>query len=188
MTTQPLAESRCTAMIEAPIEFVDIPAWLFTLPTNEYLRCSPAHIAAGATTSDDGKRMSINVEMVGGTLFVQNYVEDLAEKDHCRVLSTSDIFTPAGRSKIHVTWELSVQATGATTCELTNHVLVNSTPEYDQVLGQTGVPFEQAVAEWTVPGLAHNQGETPLFAKSIEALALQAKANTSAVTLAGVDA
>ena len=74
-----------------------------------------------------------------------------------------------------------MEATSATTCELTNHVLVNSTPEYDQILGQTGVPFEQAAAEWTVPGLAHNQGETPLFAKSIEALALLSNATTSTV-------
>jgi len=46
--------------------------WLYSLPTEEYKRCSPDHIAAGATFTDDGTRMSINVEMIGGSLLVQN--------------------------------------------------------------------------------------------------------------------
>jgi hypothetical protein len=54
-----VVESSCSAIIQAPIEKVDIPAWCFSLPDSEYQRCSPAHHAAGATTTPDGRRMSI---------------------------------------------------------------------------------------------------------------------------------
>ena len=37
--------------------------------------------AAGATTAPDGRRMSINVEVVG-TIIVQHYVEEIAEPGH----------------------------------------------------------------------------------------------------------
>jgi hypothetical protein len=51
----------------------------------------------------DGKRMSINAEIIGGSLMVQHYVEALARKDHLILDSTSDVFTPTGRTTIHVT-------------------------------------------------------------------------------------
>jgi hypothetical protein len=88
---------------------VDIADWVFTLPDAEYQRCSPAHIAAGFTTSDDGRRMSLNVETIGGHLMVQHYVEDVGEKHHVRLLSTSDVITPTGRTKSGVVWELGVK-------------------------------------------------------------------------------
>jgi len=94
-----ITESTSTAIINAPIEFVDIADWVFTLPDAEYQRCSTAHIAAGFTTSDDGRRMSLNVETIGGNLMVQHYVEDIGEKHHVRLLSTSDVIGPNGRTK-----------------------------------------------------------------------------------------
>ncbi len=90
------------------IEKVDIPAWCFSLPDAEYQACSPAHVAAGATTAPDGRRMSINVEIIGGSLMVQHYVEDIGEPDHLRLVSHSDLFTPSGRTKIDVIWDLRV--------------------------------------------------------------------------------
>ncbi len=69
--------SSFTAVINAPLENVDIPTWCFTLTGKEYQGCSPAYIAAGFTTAPDGKRMSINVEVIGGSLMVQHYVETL---------------------------------------------------------------------------------------------------------------
>lgn len=90
MSDQILTESSATAVINAPLSAVDILTWLFTLPDAEYQRCSPAHIAAASSTTDDGRRMSLNVETVGGIMYVQHYVESIGEKAHCRVLSTSD--------------------------------------------------------------------------------------------------
>ena len=54
---------------------------------------------------------------------VQHYVEDISKRDHCRVLSTSDVLTPTGWTKIKVIWELSVKAIDKDTCELTNRVM-----------------------------------------------------------------
>ena len=73
-----------------PIELVDIPSWCFSLPESEYQACSPAHCSAGATTAPDGRRMSINVEILGGSLMVQYYVEEIGQPDHLRLVSTSD--------------------------------------------------------------------------------------------------
>jgi len=72
-TDMVLVESENTATIYAPVERVDIADWLLHLPDAEYQRCAPPdHIAAGATTTDDGRPMSINVEMIGGSLMVQH--------------------------------------------------------------------------------------------------------------------
>ena len=172
-----ITESTSTAVIQAPIEFVDIADWVFTLPDAEYQRCSPAHIAAGFTTSDDGRRMSLNVETIGGNLMVQHYVEDIAERHHVRLLSTSDVIGPGGRTKSGVVWELSVRALDANRCELSNHVIGKTTPEYWENLGRSGVPFEVARQAQDIASAAHNAQETPLFAKSMEAKALKKQAS-----------
>ena len=80
--------SRQSSMI--PIEDIDIPASCFGLSEQEYQACSPAHIAAGFTTAPDGKRMSINVAIIGGSLMVQHYVETFGRKDHLLLDSVSD--------------------------------------------------------------------------------------------------
>jgi hypothetical protein len=171
-----ITESTSTAVINAPIEYVDIAEWVFTLPDAEYQRCSPAHIAAGFTTSDDGRRMSLNVETIGGNLMVQHYVEDVGEKHHVRLLSTSDVIGAGGRTKSGVVWELSVKPLDAERCELSNHVIGKTTPEYWENLNRNGVPFAVAKQAQDIASAAHNAQETPLFAKSMERKALTRKA------------
>ena len=163
-----IVDSNFTAVINAPIERIDIPEWCFGLPEREYQDCSPAHIAAGFTTAPDGKRMSINVETIGGTLMVQHYVEKLGHKDHLILESTSDVFTPSGRSSIHVTWELSVRDIGGGKCEFTNRVRSHATEELLMFLARQGIPFDQFRSQRQPASIAHNQSETPLFAASIE--------------------
>jgi hypothetical protein len=92
MEDNTLVESSFSARINAPIEQVDISSWCFSLPESEYQACSPAHCSAGATTTHDGRRMSINVEILGGSLMVQHYVEEIGQPDHLRLVSTSDVF------------------------------------------------------------------------------------------------
>ncbi len=174
-----ITESSASAIINAPIELVDIADWVFTLPDAEYQRCSPAHIAAGFTTSDEGRRMSLNVETIGGNLMVQHYVEDIADKHHVRLLSTSDVIGPSGRTKSGVVWELTVRALDAQSCELTNHVIGKTTPEYWEHLGKSGVPFDVARQAQDIASAAHNAQETPLFAKSMEAKALRRRSEAS---------
>ncbi len=172
MSDHEIVDSSFSAIINAPFEKIDIPKWCFTLPEDEYRRCSPAHIAAGFTTAPDGRRMSINVETIGGSLMVQHYVETLAEKHHLILESVSEIFTPTGRTTIHVLWELSAKRIDDRTCEFTNHVRSRATEEFKAFLDRQGIPFDVFRAQRQPMSIAHNQGETPLFASSIERAAL----------------
>jgi hypothetical protein len=167
-----IVESSFTAIINAPLAKIDIPAWCFSLPDHEYQGCSPAHFAAGATTSREGKRMSINVEVLGGVPMVQHYVEQVAEKDRLVLDSISDLWTPTGRTQILVMWELSVKAIGPGKCEFTNHVRSRATPEFLDFLARQGVPFEVFRTARAPISTAHNRQETPFFAASIERHAL----------------
>jgi hypothetical protein len=173
MSDNQIVDSSFSAIINAPIDKIDIPAWCFSLSEGEYQGCSPAHIAAGFTTAPDGKRMSINVENIGGSLMVQHYVETLGHKDHLMLDSTSDVFTPNGRTTIHVTWELSVKDIGGDRCEFTNRVRSYATDDFLMFLARQGIPFDVFRAQRQPMSIAHNQGETPLFAGSIERAALK---------------
>lgn len=172
MKDNQIVDSSFTAIINAPIDQVDIASWCFNLPEHEYRACSPAHISAGFTVAPDGKRMSINVEVIGGSLMVQHYVEMLGRKDHLILDSDSDVFTPSGRTTIHVTWELSVKEVDKGRCEFTNRVQSFATEEMLTFLDRQGIPFDQFRAQRQPASIAHNRGETPLFAASIERAAL----------------
>lgn len=168
-------ESTATAHIDAELGSIDIADWLFTLTDGEYQRCAPGeHIAAGATTTDDGTPMSINVERVGDSLLVQHYIGEVVSRHHCRLVSDSDSFTAVGRTKLGVVWELTVAADGTNGCVFTNRVLVSSTDDYVSFLAEHGITVEQAIAVGQPALESHNHLETPLYAKSIERKALAA--------------
>ena len=40
-----IVDSSFTAVINAPIDTIDLPKWAFTLAEHEYQACSPAHVA-----------------------------------------------------------------------------------------------------------------------------------------------
>jgi len=169
---QTLSLSTVTARIHAPIEKVNIADWLFHLPDSEYRRCSHAHIAAGTTTSEDGRGMSINVETIGDALVVQHYVADIREPQLCRMVSISDSISPAGRTRLQVIWELSAKKLDERTCEFTNYIHSSAIDETMAFFAEHGIPFEKARDARQHASHAHNQEETPNFAKSIERQAL----------------
>ena len=171
-----IVDSSFSAVINAPLENIDIPTWCFSLPDDEYQGCSPAHFAAGSTTSRDGRRMSINVEVIGGSLMVQHYVEVVADRHHLVLDSLSDLFTTAGRTKILVMWELSVKRIDSGTCQFTCHVRTRATDELWDFIARQGIPFDVFRAQRQPMSIAHIKGETPLFAASIERHALRAAA------------
>jgi hypothetical protein len=144
MEDNTLVQSSFSATIHAPIEKVDIPDWCFGLSESEYQSCSPAHSSAGVTTAPDGQRMSINVEVLGGNPMVQHYVEEIAEPHHLRLVSNSDVFTPAGRVKVGVVWDLSVKKIDDKACEFTNTVHSSATPELIDFLGKQGIPLRSS--------------------------------------------
>ena len=169
MTDRVIAESSAEATIHASLGAIDLTDWVFTLTDSEYQACSKNHLAAATTFTPEGKRMSINVEHVGN-LMVQHYVEDIAERSHCRLVSLSDSIGPdiATRVKIVVIWTFTADAVDADTTRFTNRVEVRTAPGYLEALEKRGVPFA-AASEGAQRALsAHNAEETPLFAKDIE--------------------
>lgn len=168
-----LSKSAFSAKIEVSADKVDIAEWLFSLPSDEYKRCCPPdHIAAGATWADDGRRMSINVEMIGEGLVIQQYVAEVAESNHCKMVSMSDVFSKNGRTKVQVVWDLSVKPIDKNSCEYTNSVVSYAPPEFLAFLKDHGMTLEQAATARQAASGDHNSRETPLFAKSIERRAL----------------
>jgi hypothetical protein len=167
-----LSLSTVTATINAPIEKVNIADWLLHLPDAEYQRCAHAHIAAGTTTTDDGRAMSINVETIGDALVIQHYVAEIREPQLCRMVSISDSISPAGRTRLQVIWELSAKKTEDHTCEFTNHIHSSAIDETLAFFDTHGIPFERARDARQQASHAHNLEETPNFAKSIERRAL----------------
>jgi hypothetical protein len=167
-----LVQSSCKSVIHSPLKNIDIGEWLFTLSDAEYQQCSISHIACGSSRNADGKLMSLNVEEIGGSIVVEHYVEDILERQRCRVVSTSDVLVQGGRTTAHVVWELSVTPLTESSCEFTNFVLVHTTDSYETFIEHNGVTYEQAKAAMESAVGAHNAEETPLFAKSIERKAL----------------
>lgn len=169
MVDQIIAHSAAEATIHAPISAIDLAEWVFTLTDSDYQACSKNHIAAATTFTPEGKRVSINVEHIGN-LMVQHYVEDVAERGICRLVSLSDSIGPdiASKVKIVVIWSFTAEAIDGETTKFTNTVEVRTAPGYLEALEKRGVLFDKAseLAQQAVG--AHNAEETPLFAKDIE--------------------
>jgi hypothetical protein len=169
MSGRTLSDSGFSHIINAPIERVDIADWLAHLTNAEYQRCCPpAHIAAGTTTTDDGQPLSINVEMIGASLLIQQYLGEVTDPRRCRLVSTSDVFAPQGRTRARVVWELSVEPLDDACCEYVNHLTATATEDFLAFLQTHRIPFAQAAAECDRAASAHNEQETPLIALSIE--------------------
>jgi hypothetical protein len=168
-----MADSRMDAIINAPCESIDLTAWVFVLTDKDYQACSKDHIAAAASFTADGKRMSINVERIG-SLIIQHYVEDIAERRHCRLISVSDTFGPdiTARGQVGVRWEFFVEPIDVVKTKFTNHVEVKAVPGFDDALRRQGVTLEQARQRAQSVLAPHNTEETLLFATDIERKAL----------------
>src|ERR1700754_3430800 len=176
LTEYKLSESAFDHVIDVPFEQVDIAGWLFALPNREYERCCPPdHIACGYTTTDDGRPMSINVETIGNSLVIQQYVAEVHRPDRCEMVSISDVFTPTGgRTKTQARWTLSVEALEDGRSKCTNAVIAYATQNFMDFLKETGGTFEDAAKARQEASGDHNRRETPLFAESIARFSLAA--------------
>ena len=158
-----------------PIDKVDIPEWLFSLTDEEWQQCSAAHVAGGASRTPDGKRVFINVELVGPGLMVQHWTEDIAEKHHSRFGSISDMFVQGERTTVQLEWDMTVKPLSETTCEFTDSVTIFETDGYLTFVEKSGVPADQLKADVEQMLDGHNAAVTPIFGKSIEKRALSTK-------------
>jgi hypothetical protein len=67
-----------------------------------------------------------------------------------------------------VRWELSAKTIGGDKCEFINRVRSTATKEFMTFLNRQDIPFEVFRSQRQPMSIAHNRGETPLFAASIE--------------------
>jgi len=164
-----LSESAYSHDLDIPVDQIDIADWLFELPEAEYLRCcAPDHIACGTTSTDDGRKMSINVEKIGTGLVVQHYVAEVATPSYCRMNSISDVFTPTGeRTQVNVIWELIAEPIDGNCTRYTNKVTCHPTDVFMDFIKSHGQSFDEAAAARQAAGGDHNHRETPNFAESI---------------------
>lgn len=167
-----------TADVEAPFDRVDIARWLKTLPTHEYQRCAPGdHKAAGYTVDDDGTPMSINVEMIGTGLVVQQYRFEEAEPHYCKMVSLSDILTPQGWTTTQVIWELRMEQVDGDRCRYTNTVTSHPTEDFLKFIAEHGQSFGEAANARQVASETHCRIETPRYAQSIARAATEARSD-----------
>lgn len=163
-----LSHAVVTADVDAEFEHVDIAEWLSTLPTHEYQRCAPGdHKAAGYTVDDDGTPMSINVEMIGTGLVIQQYRFEVAEPHYCKMVSLSNVLISLGWTTTQVIWELRMTQLDSGRCRYTNTVTSHPTEEFLTFIADHGQTFDEAARARQEASGAHCRIETPLYAESI---------------------
>jgi hypothetical protein len=88
--------------------------------------------------------------------------KSLGQKHHLILDSTSDVFTPTGRTTIHVKWELSMREIDRGKCEFANRVRSYATEEFLIFLARQAIPFDQFRSQRPLAFIAHNQSKTLL--------------------------
>lgn len=167
-----LGEATAQATIHAPVERIDISEWLFGLSSEDYEACAEGHQSAAQGRLPSGRRVSMNVEHVAGFFMVQHYIETISERDRVLTVSPNTVLWLNDEKYVmlQITWELAVsridQNSSLLTCkvnsETENEDFVKATHELTKDLNPEETPFQLHIKE-----------ETPLFAKNIEAKALQ---------------
>jgi hypothetical protein len=166
-----VGEATAKAIVNAPIESINLGEWMFTISSEEYAACAEGHQSAAQGKLVSGKRFSVNLEVVGGMFMVQHYIETVSERDHVVGFSPNSVFWLNDTDYVfsQITWELKVAKLDEKRCELTCSVLSKSENE----------PFVTALNEAmkdvppeNTPLQQHINEETPLFGKDIECKAL----------------
>jgi hypothetical protein len=169
MPLNTLAASSFGHVVNVPIGWVDLAGWLTNLTSGEYRRLAPrAHIAAGSSPTEEGERISIHVELIGGSLLIHEYVGELIGRRSCRLDSVSDVFTPLGQTTMHVVWELGVEPLDEQSCEYVNRLTAITTAELITFIDAQGIGVEASATAYAQALEAHNKLETATLAASIE--------------------
>lgn len=168
MPDRTVSDSCFSHIVNAPIERVDIAGWLIDLTSAEYQRCCPpAHIAAGNSATADGRRMSIQAEVIADSLLIHQFIAEITNPHHCRMASSSEMFSSRARTRSQLVWDLSVEPLDNESCELINRITATATDESLARFGRHGIAIEHPSVVKEAYA-THNEQETAGFAKSIE--------------------
>jgi uncharacterized protein (TIGR02118 family) len=127
--------------------------------------------------------MSINVGMAGSALMVQHWTEEIADKQHCRLVSLSDLFDQQARTKVQLAWDMTVKSLSESSCEFTNSLFVFGNDEFLASVEKSDASPEQVKDALQRTLDAHNAEETPNFAKNIEKKALIGQPDENLTTI-----
>lgn len=166
-----VGEANAKAVINAPIESINLGEWMFTISSEEYAACAEGHHSAAQGKLVSGKRFSANLETVGGMFMVQHYIEKVAERNHVVGFSPNSVFWLNDTDYVssQIIWELQVAKIDEKSCELTCNVTSQS--ENEVFVAQLHEAMKDVPPENT-PLQEHISEETPLFGKDIERKAL----------------
>ncbi len=166
-----IGESTAKAVINAPIETINLGEWMFTITSEEYAACAEGHQSAAKGKLPSGKRFSVNVEIVAGIFMVQHYVETVSERNHVVGLSPNTVFFQNDKDYVvaQITWELKVEKIDDYSCELTCRAFSESENE---AFVEELLEMLKDVPERDLPLQKHIEEEALLFAKDIERKAL----------------
>ena len=156
-----LADVVSEAVIDQPVDALDLAHWVYALSDRDYRGCARGHIACGSTPLPGGGRASINVESVGGHLLVQHYEPEVLEPHHIRMVSHASemwIFRLVP-SRVRVIWDVSLIPRDETHCVFRDHIRVEHKSRLLWWLSKV------ALVNWIVQ--RHDDEETPLFARNL---------------------
>ena len=104
------------AVIPVAVESVGLPDWLFDLSEAEYAACARGHRAIGVLGGARRTGM-VNVESIGGSLLVQHYATQRADKNHVTMIADASraYLMHVVPVKIGVVWDMQVLPDGPET-------------------------------------------------------------------------
>ena len=170
-----IADSTESVEINVPVEKIDLGKWLTGLTDAEYQACAvPDHHACGWSKNADGAPVSINVEVIGGTLMIQHYIAEVLEPHHCRLVSISESQGSDGWQYMQVIWDLSVTPLDSGRATFTNKVLSFPTRSLLEGLKKAGIAFETVAQDRQAAVARHNAIEVRGYGASVEQAAMRA--------------
>jgi hypothetical protein len=99
--------------------------------------------------------------MAGSRLMVQHWTEETAERQHCRLVSLSDMFIQQQRSEMQLAWDMTVKPLSESSCEFTNSIFLFETDALLAFFENGDAPPEQVRDALQRALDAHNEEETP---------------------------
>lgn len=153
-----LADVVSEAVIDVPIDTLDLAYWVYRMGDRDYRACARGHFACGSSPLPGGDRVSINVESVGGHLLVQHYEPEVLAPAHIRMVSHASemwIFRLIP-SRVRVIWDVSLHPRDESSCTFRDHIRVEHRSRLLWLLSRL------ALINWVVQ--RHDDEETPGFA------------------------
>lgn len=166
-----LGSATAKVVISAPLPSINLGEWLFTLTSEEYAACAEGHQSAAQGVLPSGKRVSINLEVVGGFTMVQHYVESLSRRDHVKTISPNSVLWINEEQFVltQISWELTAKKISGNQTEITCQVTAETANE---AFAKQAMAAAATRPKRETPLQLHINEETPLFAKDIERKAL----------------